>query len=246
MDFIEGIVLKSLDYKDSSKILYLYTDKGLLSVIAHGVKKMNSINRFLSQNGNLIKFTHSSGKFPSLKEGELVNDFPVIKEDIIAYTYMNHIMELVNNTISEDLDHSKMFSFLNRLFLLFNEKYDSEILSFIFELKLLFFLGYGLNFKKCNVCDDNINLVFCVDSGGLICKEHLSFNQESFDSDIYNILRELYYIDINKYKELKITDNQKVIIRHIVDLLFDQYVSFSTKSRKILLQLQIPSQTLQM
>ncbi len=238
MDFIEGIVLKSLDYKDSSKILYLYTEKGLLSIIAHGVKKMNNINRFLSQNGNLIRFTHSSGKFPSLKEGELINDYPKIKEDILAYTYMNHIMELVNNTISEDLNHSKMFSFLKRLFNLFNDQYNPEILSFVFELKLLFFLGYGLNFKKCNICGKTENLVFSIDSGGLVCPEHLSFKQESYGSDIYKILISLYYIDISDFEIPIVTDNQLVIIRHIIDQLFDQYVSFRTKSRKILLQLQ--------
>ena len=70
MELREAIVLKSLDYKDSSKILYLYTESGLQSIIAHGVKKMNSINRFLSQNGNLIKVSFSKGNFPSLKEGQ--------------------------------------------------------------------------------------------------------------------------------------------------------------------------------
>lgn len=238
MEFTEGIVLKSLDYKDSSKILYLYTDKGLLSIIAHGVKKMNNVNRFLSQNGTLISFTHSSGKFPSLREGELINDYPFIKKDIIAYTYMNHIMELVNNTISEDLDHAKMFLFLKRMFILFNEKNNPEILSFIFELKLLFFLGYGLNFKKCNVCGKSDNLVFSIDSGGLTCKEHLLFNNESFDSEIYKNLMTLYYLDINVLDIPNLTDNHKVIIRHIIDQLFDQFVSFRTKSRKILEQLQ--------
>ena len=33
----------------------------------------------------------------------------MIKNDILSYTYLNHVMELVNNTISEDLDHPKMF-----------------------------------------------------------------------------------------------------------------------------------------
>ena len=139
MEAIEAIVLKSLDYEDSSKILYLYTEKGLQSIIAHGVKKMNSINRFLSQGGTLIKVSFSRGEFPSMKEGELLNDYPKIKEDVLAYAYLNHIMELVNNTISEDSDHKKMFDFLKRLLLLFNNGSNPEILSFIFELKLLYF-----------------------------------------------------------------------------------------------------------
>ncbi len=238
MDLIEAIVLKSLDYKDSSKILYLYTDSGLQSIIAHGVKKMNNINRALSQNGNLIKVSFSKGSFPSLKEGEMLNDFPNIKQDVLSYTYLNHIMELVNNTISEDSDHPKMFSFLKRLFSLYNDFQDPEILSFIFELKLLYFLGYGLNFRQCNLCNKNEFLVFNVDNGGLVCREHLSINQQSYESDIYLLLSKMYFIDINEFEKIDITKNDRVIIRHIIDQLFDQYVSFKTKSRNILLQLQ--------
>lgn len=238
MELKEAIVLKSLDYKDSSKILYLYTSRGLQSVIAHGVKKMNNINRFLSQNGNLINVSYSKSSFPSLKEGELLNDFPEIKKDIVAYTYLNHIMELVNNTISEDSNHPKMFNFLKRLFVLFNEQNDPEILSFIFELKLLYFIGYGLNFKQCNICNNNEHLVFSIDSGGLVCKEHLSLIQQSYESDIYLLLSKMYYMDIDKFVSFEIEKNNRVIIRHIIDQLFDQYVSFKTKSRNILLQLQ--------
>ena len=238
MELREAIVLKSLDYKDNSKILYLYTENGLKSIIAHGVKKMNNINRFLSQNGNLIKVSYSKGSFPSLKEGELLNDFPEIKKDILAYTYLNHIMELVNNTISEDSDHSKMFSFLKRMFSLFNESHDPEILSFIFELKLLYFLGYGLNFKQCNICNRKESLVFNIDNGGLICKEHLTMNQKYYEKDIFLLLSKMYYIDINIFEDIELTKNERIIVRHIIDQLFEQYVSFKTKSRNILLQIQ--------
>ena len=42
MAVMEAIVLNSIEYKDSSKILNLYTENGHKSVIAHGVKKLNS------------------------------------------------------------------------------------------------------------------------------------------------------------------------------------------------------------
>ncbi len=238
MEFTEAIVLKALDYKDSSKILYLYTNKGLKSIIAHGVKKMNNINRFLSQNGNLIFVTFSKGSFPSLKEGELLNDFPKTKNDLLAYAYVNHILELVNNTITEDADHPKMFNFLKKLLNLFNEEKDPEILGFIFELKLLYFLGYGLNFKQCNICGAKEDLVFNVDEGGLVCKSHLSLNQQSYSSEIYLAIAKLYYLDIDQDYEIELQKNERIILRNIIDQLFDQYVSFKTKSRNIIRQIQ--------
>jgi len=238
MDFVEAIVLRSLDYKDSSKILYLYTDAGQFSVIAHNVKKMNSISRFLSQNGNLIRLSFTKGEFPSLKEGELINEYPNIKKDYFAFTLMIHIMELVSNTVPKDSDHVKLFSFLKRLFTLFDKGIDPETLTFIFELKLLYFLGYGLNFKECNVCGNKQDLVFSTDNGGLVCREHLEINQSSYDFNIYENIIKLYVIDIDKTVIPEIEKNDKKILRHIIDILYSDYVGFKTKSRSILDQIQ--------
>lgn len=237
MELTEAIVLRSLDYKDSSKILYLYTEEGLKSVIAHSVKKMNSINRFLSQNGNLIRLNYTKSDFPSLKEGELINDYPNIKKDLVSYTYMNHMMELISNTIPSDSDHKKLYSFVKRLFLLLDKGIDPELISFIFELKLLYFLGYGLNFKECSICSSKENLVFSVDFGGLVCPEHLSKNQTSYDPSVYLNIMKLYRIDINKTEIPLLEKNDKIIIRHIIDVLYMDYVAYKTKSLGIIKQI---------
>lgn len=238
MDIEKAFVLNSLDYKDNSKILYLYSPNGHQSVIAHGVKKLNSINRFLSQNGNLISLSISKGKFPSLKEGHLVKEYENIKKDIYKYTYMNHIMELVRNVVSDDMNHQKMFQFLEKLFSKMDEGVAADVLSYIFELKLLFFVGYGLNFTKCNVCTDDEDLVFNPSSGGLTCRKHLNFNDPSYGPDIYRILKALYMIDITTSVVPEIDNPSKAIIRNIMDLLYDEFISFKTKSRSIIKQIE--------
>lgn len=238
MDIKKAIVLNSIDYKDNSKILYLYTEEGHKSVIAHGVKKLNNINRFLSQNGNVISLSLTNGKFPSLKEGHLLNDYENIKKDIYQYTYMNHIMELVKNVVSDDLNHSKMFFFLEKIFSKMNQGYQSNILSYIFELKLLHFVGYGLNFKGCNLCTDNEVLVFNPSSGGLVCKKHLNFNDPAYDKDIYQILYQLYVIDIERDELPEIDKPTMRIIRSIIDLLYDEFISYNTRSKEILKQIE--------
>jgi DNA repair protein RecO (recombination protein O) len=238
MSSFKAFVLNSIDYKESSKILYLYTTKGNTSVLAHGVKKMNSINRFLSQNGTLISLDTTTAKLPSLRDGEMINDYEMIKKDLDKYTYMNHIMELVRNVISDDSNHDKMFTFLEKLFEKMNNGFDEEILTFIFELKLLYFVGYGLNFRSCSICDENLNLVFNASSGGLICNHHLSFNDLAYDESIYSIIKKLYFIDIDKETLTEIEPNERVIIRNIIDMLYDEFISFKTKSRDILKQIK--------
>ena len=238
MESFHAFVLNSIDYKESSKILYLYTEQGNISVIAHGVKKLNSIKRFLSQNGNLIELTTSKGNFPILKDGALIEEYENIKKDIVKYSYMNHIMELVQHVISDDLDHKKMFQFLKKLFVQMNQTSQPDILSFIFELKLLYFVGYGLNLATCHICNDNENLVFHVSNGGLVCEKHLEFKQERYDEGIYSFIKTLYYIDLDKEKLPEIDKPIKTIIRHIIDMLYDEFISFKTKSREILKQIE--------
>ena len=100
MDRVEGIVCRVLDYKDSSKILYIYTEFGQRSIIARGVKKLSSLNRNLSQVGNIISFENSNRELATLKEGELVHDFDLLSEGVLkkkANEYNKLIMRLVND-----------------------------------------------------------------------------------------------------------------------------------------------------
>lgn len=236
MPDIEAIVLHGIEYKDSSKILYLYSELGHHSVMAHGVKKHNSLNRFLSQNCTIIKLDHPKKDLAALKDGSLIEEYQHIKIDPFVYSYVNHMLELVQHVINEDADHKKMYSFVKRLLYLINSSVDVETISFIFELKLLYFIGYGLNLNECSICDKNEDLVFAISSGGLVCSDHLKHNIHSYGPEIYNIMKQLYYIDIEKGVHVTISDTDKIIIRHILDLLYDEFVSYKSKSLRIIEQ----------
>ena len=236
MDTIDAIILHTIDYKDSSKILYVYTSKGHHSFIAHRVKKMNNSMRFLSQPGTRVKVNTSKGSLKSLKEAELIDEYHHIKEDVNAFLFMSHIMDLVRNVVDDHADHQKMYQFLIKLFDLMENGKDPEILSFIFELKLLYFIGYGLHFKSCIHCNNNENLVFSPTSGGLLCSEHNSEVGEIFTYDIYHPLAACYYIDISTENLPVVSKDIRVQIRHILDIMYDDFVGYKTKSRKIIKQ----------
>ncbi|MCF7926059.1 MAG: DNA repair protein RecO [Candidatus Izimaplasma sp.] len=234
----EGFVLHTIDYKDSSKILYLYTPNGHLSMRAYSVKKHNSVNRFLSQTGTKIKFKKSSKEFPILKDGELINDYPHIKEDLECFTFLTHINQLIRHTIDQTSDHAKMYHFVDKVYNLLNTGKDPEILSFIFELKLLYFLGYGLNFKECMVCGKSTNLVFHPSSGGVTCKTHLNPSNFTLLKTTYRQMQYLYLIDVDKHALPTITQKDRITIRQTIDILYSEFISFNTRARKILKQIK--------
>ena len=237
MERVEGIVCRVLDYKDSSKILYLYTKSGQKNIIARGVKKLSSLNRNLSQVGNIISFGDSNKELDTLRDGELIDDFESIHFDLEAFTYLSHMLELTYSVIDQQNNHQKMYHFLKRLMKLMNEGMNPEILSIIFELKLLHFLGYGLNFKGCTQCDSH-DLVFSVSDGGLICIRHVMPSSATFDEKIYTKLKAFYFMDIDEFYDIQLSQNERIMIRHILDLLYEEYVGYHSKSRTILKQIK--------
>jgi DNA repair protein RecO (recombination protein O) len=236
---IEAIVLHTINYKDSSKIVYVYSKYGQYNLLARGAKKLNSPLRFLCQPGNVIRFfANVEQKLPTIKEAELVEDYKTIKDDVLSYVYMSHILELVRNTISFDSNHEKMYGFLKKVFHLMSEKQDEEILTLVFELKLLYFLGNGLHFNGCTICDHLEDPVFHVRSGGLVCRHHVLENDDIYEIEIINLLMKLYYIDLSKDDVPDISANERVVLRHILDMLYDDFVGYKSKSRLILKQMK--------
>ncbi|MCF7925483.1 MAG: DNA repair protein RecO [Candidatus Izimaplasma sp.] len=234
----EGFVLQSIDYKEDHKILYLYTEQGHQTVIAYRVKKMNNIQRFLSQRGSLIRFKRPQKELDALQDGTLINAYETIKQDPIAYTRLLHILELVRHVIDDHSNHHKMFHFLTKLFDQMNQSSDTEIYQFIFELKLLHFIGYGLNFKQCNICQSTNNLVFHPSSGGVICPKHIKDLSDTYRYDIYEVLAHYYYIDISQDTPRQIPNTKRLKIAHIIDMLYDEFVGYKTKSSQILKQMK--------
>ena len=94
---------------------------------------------------------------------------------------------------------------------------------------MLYFVGYGLNFRSCSHCDENKELVFHPSSGGLVCKKHLSFNQEYYTNEVIEVLKTLYFIDLDQ-EEIPIIDVKMANrIRYIIDLMYDEFISFHSK-----------------
>lgn len=233
-----AFVLQSIDYKDNHKILYTYTKDGQQSILAYNVKKLKNRSRYLSQRGNLIQYSSPKKELASLKDGQLVNEYENIKLDPIKYATQLHILELVRHVIDDASNHEKMFNFLSKIFDLMNQGFDEETLAFIFELKLLYFVGYGLNFKACSICFKTEDLVFHVNSGGLICKDHIKDLSRSYQGDVIDDLKRLYFIDILTDSFPLIEGHKKHLIRQIIDELYEEFISYHTKSSQILKQLK--------
>ena len=234
---MEAYVLKTLDYKDAHKLVYFYTLEGIKSAIAYQTKKMTSRSRYMLQPLTKVDMTLTSGKLPSVKDVDLIDDYQAIKNDLTSYTYASHILELIYGTVSEEDDHSKMFSFLHRLLGLM-PSHNPSVVTMIFELKLLHFIGYGLQFKQCAICGKTEDTFFHPSSGGVTCLNHIDAHDLIANKEETLLLKYLYYIDIDKDELPDMDDHTKEKLRRLIELLFEEFVGYKTKSSKIIKQIE--------
>ena len=92
----EGIILKSIDYKDYSKLIYIIDNDGIKTLLVKGAKKPNSKNFAYSQPLTKISYDIIETKtFDILTTGLIINNYSQIKEDFEKTKFAYKIIELV-------------------------------------------------------------------------------------------------------------------------------------------------------
>lgn len=86
---VNGVVIRTVDYGEGNKILRLYTEeKGKLSLMARGAKKVKSRHAAVSQLFTLAQYTFfSSGSMGTLNHGEIIRPRSLIREDLVKTAF---------------------------------------------------------------------------------------------------------------------------------------------------------------
>ena len=81
---IRGIVVSEVPYKDSSKVLNILCEEGVIGVISKGCKRINSPLRVISNKLTLGEYViyYNESKLSTLKEGSVIDNFNNIKNDL--------------------------------------------------------------------------------------------------------------------------------------------------------------------
>lgn len=172
---IEGIVLREFKYKESSKIIEVFTkDLGKISINCQSVLKQNSKNLSLTNRFILASFTlFRSGKdFYGLREGLVLNPYNKSNKNFDIILYKSAISDLLLRTIDQ-IQIETVFTLLKNSFEAFENAEANHINIFLgFLLKYISFSGFKPNFKTCGICGKNISgkyLYFSANESSAIC-----------------------------------------------------------------------------
>lgn len=222
---IKGVVISETPYKESSKILNILTDEGIIGVISKGCKNMKSPLRIISNKLVYSEFViyYHEDSLSTLKEGTVINYLENIKSDLTLNSYLIYITDLTKQIINEG-DKQKIFDDYINAVLKINEGLNPLIITNILEVKYLDYLGAPINFKACVKCGNDKDIVTISSiEGGYICKNCYT-NEIIYDSKVIKMLKMYYLVDIKTISELKISDS---VINAINEFLIDYYNSYT-------------------
>lgn len=212
----KGIVLKEIRFKDTSKIIKVYTKEyGRISIMARGAYRPKSKIIANTQPFSYNEYNLHKGKnFFYLNQGDLLNSFYCIREKMERVAYGSYMLELIEKSLPEEQRHEKIFLLLKKGLTIL-ETLDSDFIKFIisYELKFISFLGYKPYLEACVLCENKNmkSIKFSIENGGIICSNCFKNSPFSFEIDketyramnafLYSTLDKAYIVDL-PYKSL--------------------------------------------
>lgn len=173
----KALIYKIQDYKETSKLLFVYTKEGKFTLVAKGAKNYKSNYRSLDYLTMISTNINNAKSMQTLKQYTLIDSYERIKNDFGPLFYVGHILKSIELIFDEDLNE-RLFNLIEWI-LSFN---DLELACLTLYIKLTYALGYELTFYK-----DYDG--FSLKNGKTVYKEQRDLNKEETF-----FLHKLYYL----------------------------------------------------
>ncbi len=173
----EAIVLKSIDYGESDRVVTFYTlDYGKIKGIAKGARKSkrrfaNALEPFSLLQLNFSRKIQSGLDF--IETCDVLTHFPAIRSNLDKTLAASYLLDLTDKFTPEQKKSEPSYHLLHHFLLLIENKPFSEAILRLFEIRLLGISGYAPVLDYCLHCkaplEDKKRYFFDVAKGGLIC-----------------------------------------------------------------------------
>lgn len=227
--------MNEVPYKETSKIINILTkDSGIIGVIAKGASRIKSPYMGLT-NKLTYGYFHINYRenLSTLIEVDLIDSFKAIKKDLTKISYAIFLTDLVNQVYKHEQNNCIYANYLACLKKI-NEGFDPLIITNIFEIKMLDYLGIRPCIDKCVCCHTTSNIVTISSyKGGYLCNKCLG-NEKIVNSKTIKLIRMFFYVNIDKIEKIDISYNVKNEINKFVDDYYDRYSGLYLKSKDFL------------
>lgn len=170
----EGIIIRTVDYGETNKIVTLFTEEfGKIGLMARGAKKpkssLSAVSHVLFY--GLCLFQKGRG-LGMLYQAEALNPFRRIREDIEKTGYAAVMLELTDRLTEEGKVYTGLYHTLRDTLLLMEKGTDAPVLAAIYAVKMMRVAGIDPEVDRCIRCGrQSEHYKFSVSGGGVLCPD---------------------------------------------------------------------------
>lgn len=233
---VEGIVLGETNYSESSKILKVLTKEyGIINIISKGCRSIKSKLRGVSSKLSYANFQiyYKKNGISTLTGADTINTLLNIKKDIDLISYSSYLLELTEQAYKYS-NSKDLYDLLVSTLLKINDLYDYEILTYIYELKLLDYFGIKPNIDECSICGNKKNIItISTIDGGYVC-QNCYHGGKIYANKTIQLIRMFIYVDIKQISKIKVSKEIKQEISEFINEYYEDYSGVYLKSREFL------------
>jgi len=227
---IRGLVLKETPIGEADKFInILAKDYGKVSVSVRGAKQ---VRNGLSAGTALFSYSDfyisKTKKRMYLNQTDPIETFYNLRNDVTSLSYGSYFVEMINNILYENSPSNNILLLLIKtLGALVKDIIPKQLISTIFELKLLEYSGYKPEISHCVVCGKETDENFYMISEGSICENCVNekrFKIKLNETLLYTIGR-IYSSPLNKLYKFGISPQSikslSTLSRHMIAINFN-------------------------
>ncbi|MFC4022763.1 DNA repair protein RecO [Oceanobacillus longus] len=242
LEKIDGIVIKTQDYGETHKIVTIFSKKiGKFTALARGAKKTKSRMAAVTQPFIYAQFfVYLNTGLSTLQQGEILNSFRAVREDIIKTSYAAYITELTDKLLDSKITDPYLFDQFEQTMTWIAKNEDADIPIIMYELKLFEKGGFAPTLDRCTNCSNpNAPFAFSISEGGMLCTKcrYLDEMAISLTNSLAKLLHVFSSVGLERVGSISIKPENKRLLRQVLNSYYDQYGGFYLKSRKFLDQL---------
>lgn len=212
---VKGIVISQVPYKESSKVINIFTEDGIIGCMSKGCKSVKSPLRLLSERfayGN-FQLSYKESGLSTLIDGDIIDHFENIKNDILSVSYLTYICDL-SSKVYKECENKDVYNLMINAINKIEEGFNPKVITNILELQYLPYIGIKLNLDECVICGSKKVVTLSLDRGGYVCAS-CRRNEILLNEKVMKLLRLYSYVDISKITSLDI-DNEVIDRKSVV------------------------------
>nr|WP_155666931.1 DNA repair protein RecO [Ornithinibacillus caprae] len=236
------MVIKTIDYGETHKIITIFSKKiGKFSALAKGAKKPKSRMAAVTQPfvyGEFLVYVNKG--LSTIQQGEIIQSYRAIREDIIKTAYTAYITELTEKLVEDHSPDGYLYDQLHQTVEWIAEHEDVDIPIMMYELKLYAKGGFAPVVDRCINCNRRESLAaFSINEGGLLCKSCLYKDTEAIplSESLVKLMHIFAKIGLEQVGKISVKPENKQLLRRLLDSYYDQYGGYYLKSKRFLNQL---------